>query len=486
VSETIIAVDCGTTRIKCGVLTDQGDFRLVYAAPTPMLRAEPGAASQDPGRIVQRCLEGLRRCAAHAERPLALALTGQMGGIIVTDGAGAPLTPWFTTMDARCRAAAQRLRAEVGARVRRLAASSPEQAERLRWLRESGALADGPALALLLAPFVAVQLSREGPAAAYCDRTCLGWSGLADVAAMQWDDELVRAACWSRDRLPRIVEPGTTVGHLAGAIAAATGLPDGLPLIAGPGDQAASLYGLGCTTPGDGVDSAATFPLLAGVIDRFLVPRSPRIEVMPGAERNSWYPMGFMAGSGAAPGWFAADIAGVAIDVLEREAREVGDAAGVVALPYGALGGSVAGRGAFRGLDLHHRRGHLYRAILEGLACEYGMLHEELAAEGVMLKPPIVAYGGGTASPLLTQLKASVLGLPIRCLVAEELTVAGVALLAARRQGWDIELWLSPGTMVVPSASDIHTGRSLLERYRRMRNEAIHAIEPGGGRPDLM
>jgi len=57
----------------------------------------------------------------------------------------------------------------------------------------------------------------------------------------------------------------------------------------------------------------------------------------------------------------------------------------------------------FRGVDVAHRRGHLYRAILESLACEYAIMAEALAAAGVRMQAPVIAIGGGTTSRLLTR-----------------------------------------------------------------------------------
>src|SRR5579862_7221906 len=152
-NRSLIAVDCGTSRIKFGFLGADGEFRLVHAAPSPLARDEPGEATQDPRRVVQMCLDGLRRCAAVAPRPEGIVLTGQMGGVIVVDGRGEALTPWLTSMDTRCRAESEALRREAGERIWRLGAGEPQQAERLRWLLHTGLVPAGAALALLLAPF---------------------------------------------------------------------------------------------------------------------------------------------------------------------------------------------------------------------------------------------------------------------------------------------------------------------------------------------
>jgi xylulokinase len=474
---TILAIDLGSSRIKAGYLDQAGSFTLAYSAAAPVAHPEPGAAIQEPGRVVQICVEALACCAEAATAPESIVLTGQMGGAMVVDRDGAALTPWLINMDNRCQDAASRLQSEVGDRIRLLAASMPEQAQYLRWLRESDLLPAGSGLAFLLAPYVATQLAGEGLGAAYCDRTCLGWSGLADVVAQRWDDELVRAARWRPEDLPAIVEPGTVVGHLASHIAGLTGLPAGLPIVAGPGDQAGSLYALGATTPGDVVDGATTFPLLMGVADHFFVPRNPYVEVMPGVDPGIWHPLGFMLGTGAMPAWYAQDITGSTLQDIEVEAEAAGTSTGVLALPYGVPGAGREMRGVFWGLDASVRKGHLHYALLEGMAFEYALLADALSSEGVALGTPVLSYGGGSASRLLSRLKAAALERPLRCLGELETTLAGAALCAAHRGGWAVRLDLPESQLVEAEAGLTQSCRARLREYRRWREAMLRVNE---------
>jgi len=85
---------------------------------------------------------------------------------------------------------------------------------------------------------------------------------MADIAQRAWNNELVTAAGWSTDALPAIVEPGFVVGGIDRAASRVTGLPMGFPVIAGPGDQAASLSAIQLKSAGRIADTAATFPML--------------------------------------------------------------------------------------------------------------------------------------------------------------------------------------------------------------------------------
>src|SRR5207237_10359688 len=165
------------------------------------------------------------------------------------------------------------------------------------------------------------------------------------------------------------------------------------PAVPGPAGQAAGLSVPGCSGPGDAVDVAATFPVLAGLTDRYAVPARTRSELMPSALRGRWHPLGWLLGSGGVLAWFA-QLVGASLEELESEAAAAGGSDGLVAVPYG----SEERPGVFVGLTPRHTRGHLYRALLEGLACECALLRDDLAAEGVRFRPPNLPVGGASGS----------------------------------------------------------------------------------------
>jgi sugar (pentulose or hexulose) kinase len=151
--------------------------------------------------------------------------------------------------------------------------------------------------------------------------------------------------------------------------------------------------------------------------------------------------------------------------VLEAEAASVPvGAEGVVALPY--LQGERTpiwderARGAFWGLDLHHGRGHLYRALLEGIALSF---RHSLEVAGLALREVIATNGAGR-SPLMRQTLADALGAPLRWSAQAGGTLAGAAVLAGLGTG---------------AIEDPGTGRRWLERggplHRHVPDPVAHA-----------
>ena len=81
---------------------------------------------------------------------------------------------------------------------------------------------------------------------------------LLDLAARDWSAELLGALEIPRDWLPRVHEGPEVTGRISAAGAAASGLPEGLPVVAGGGDNAAAAVGCGVVRPGTGLVSLGT------------------------------------------------------------------------------------------------------------------------------------------------------------------------------------------------------------------------------------
>ncbi len=122
-------------------------------------------------------------------------------------------------------------------------------------------------------------------------------------------------------------------------------------------------------------------------------------------------------------------------DLLTKEAAATPTGAeGLFFLPY--LAGERTphadpiARGAFVGLTLRHTRGHLTRAVLEGVTYSLRDCLAIIEEQGVAVKQ-IRASGGGAKSAFWRQLQADVMGKTVVSMAADEGPAFGVALLAA-------------------------------------------------------
>jgi xylulokinase len=227
--------------------------------------------------------------------------------------------------------------------------------------------------------------------------------------------------CWNTDwatvvaptiEFPRLLWPSEVAGFVTPHAAEATGIPAGTPVIAGTIDAWAEAISVGVRDPGDLMLMYGSTMFLIQVATG-IQPR-PAVWSTAGIFRGTRTHAAGMASSGAITNWFREMVGDPTFESLLAEAAGTPPGAGgLVVLPYFAGERSPifdpAARGLVFGLTLSHRRGHVYRAILEGTA--YGVRHilETLTEAG---PPPrrIVPVGGGTRAPLWLQIVSDVTG----------------------------------------------------------------------------
>jgi len=247
------------------------------------------------------------------------------------------------------------------------------------------------------------------------------------------------AADWAADvvpglELPTLLWPSEVAGRVTSEAARLTGLPAGIPVVAGTIDAWAEATSVGVGAPGDTMLMYGTTMFIIEAVDQYRPDRT--IWATAGVDPGSQTLAAGMATSGALTGWLRDIVGGLPFEKLVGEAAAVPPGSdGLVVLPYFAGERTPLfdpdARGLILGLTLSHGRGHVYRALLEATA--YGVRHI-LEALGSAGSPPrrLVAVGGGTKGGLWTRIVSDVTGLPQE-IPAETIGAAyGDALLAAR------------------------------------------------------
>jgi xylulokinase len=287
-------------------------------------------------------------------------------------------------------------------------------------------------------------------------------SGLFDIETNDWALDILRAADVDPGLLPTVRRPDEVVGALTNAAAAATGLRGGTPVVAGSADHVASAFAAGLVRDGD------LLVKLGGAGDILLTTATPVIDARLYLDRHLvpglYLPNGCMATSGSFIRWFQTTIAaGTPLESLDAEAAAVEPGAGgVIALPY-MLGEKTPindpdARGAFVGLTLATERGHLFRAVLEGIA--FGFRHHlDVFAELGHVPRRVRVTNGGAHSQLWKQVTADVIGLPLETLRSHPGSALGAAFVAGMGIGaftsWsEIERFVEVGHTIAPHGHD--------------------------------
>ena len=275
---------------------------------------------------------------------------------------------------------------------------------------------------------------------------------LLDVAHRSWSHAMLEAAGLDPGCLPALYESPVIVSEVTEAAARTTGLKAGTPVIAGAGDQAAGATGMGIVRPGDVSATIGTSGVVfAATGAPFTDPRG-RLHTFCHAVPGRWHVMGVTQAAGLSLRWFrdnfgiaaGAQVAGLdPYDLLSSEAAGVPPGAdGVLWAPY-LMGERTPyldpdARAALVGLAANHGRGHIIRAILEGVA--FSLKDTFTIFEQLDIPIRGVRLGGGGARSLMwRQIQADVYGRAVEIVAAEEGAAYGAALLA----GVGVDLWPS-------------------------------------------
>lgn len=446
----LLGLDIGTSSTKC-VLIDEAGRQLAlaengYGFESP----QQGWAEQDPLSwwlaAVASIRQVLERSQADPTSIAGIGLTGQMHGLVLLDDAGQVLRPCIMWNDQRSAPQCERLEREIGlARLIELTGNRllpGFTAPKIAWVREhEPAIWSRVRHILLPKDYVRFRLS----GAFATDAADASGLLLVDCAHRRWSAEMLAALGVSQELLPSLHEGTEASARLAPDAATLTGLPAGLPIASGGGDQSAQAIGTGAIDEGIVSATLGTSGVVFAASRSFRATHDGSLHAFCHAIPDRWHLMGVMLSAAGSLTWFAESIATDArrsalergedlYEVLCAEAATAPPGCdGLTFLPY--LSGERCphpdpnARGVWAGLSTRHRRNHLVRAILEGVTFGLRDCLDLIRAAGVGVRE-VRLSGGGARSPFWRQLCADVFGVPVVTLNANAGAAFGAAILA--------------------------------------------------------
>jgi xylulokinase len=428
----IVGIDIGTQSLKVAVtdraLQVQGEAATAYRVDFP----RPGWAEQDPA-LWERALgptiaSALGQAGAALGDVSALGISGQLDGCVAVDDRGRALAPCLIWMDRR----AQEEIADVpSALVRRRAGvvlDASHMAAKVRWLKRH----DARAAARFHQPVSYLVERLTGRPV--MDHALASTTMVYAIDGRRFDPELLDHFEIDSGDLPEVAEADSCAGLLSPDGAALTGLPAGIPVAVGTGDDFATPLGAGLLAPGWIAVVLGTGEVVGTVHPRPALDDSDLVEThaYPGGayflENPGWL-------SGGAVAWLCGVTGIDGFHSLDREAATAPPGAdGLTFIP--ALTGAMApewnaaARGCFYGLTPSHGRPHLARALLEGCAFAMRDVADRLRAMGAEMRG-LLLLGGGARSRLWAQMRADVTGLLTLVPPRVDTSPVGAAMLAA-------------------------------------------------------
>lgn len=494
----VIAIDLGTQSVRAlafdarGTLLDKAQIHY----PEPWTSPEPGLAEQDPEAywrwLGEACQALWAQGNVRPDQACGVAMTFQRGTFVCLDADDEPVRPAVLWLDQR-RAPYPRppawLRAATWWFDIRHTLDTALSGSLANWMKQF--TPDDWSRThryVLLSGFVTHRMTGEHRDALACQ---VG-QGPFDYRRQAWESP--RHWSWrcygvGADRLQSLVPPTEPLGTVTAAAAAHTGLPPGTPVFSAGSDKACEVLGSGCVDVHEGCVGLGTTATLNVDGPDYLepvrfVPAYPSVQ--PGRYhlehmlfRGMWLVTWFKEQLGHAE-TLQAERDGVAPEALLEAAAAAVPAGseGVVLLPTwspGVVRPGPEARGAIIGLGGEHRRAHLYRALLEGLA--YGLREGRdftVARSGTALRR-LVVCGGGSQSDLMMQILADVFGMTASRARYADASGLGAAIAGAVGLGWHPDL----RTAVRAMTSDGDAFEPIpahVERYDALYREAYRPL----------
>lgn len=272
--------------------------------------------------------------------------------------------------------------------------------------------------------------------------------GLFDMNSNQWSSEIMSCLEVTIEKFPSAFPPGEILGTITKQASDFCHLPQDLLVVAGLGDGQAAGLGINITHPGEAYLSLGTGVVSGSYSDKYVTSKAFR--TMYGGGPNSYVLETVLLGGVYTVNWFVENFSGLNTkqldlnlnvqEILDLAAQKVSPGSqGLILVPYwnsamnpyweSSASGIVVG---WRGI---HKRQHLYRAILEGIAYEQ-RLHMEGVEESLARRlDRYIAAGGGARNDLWCQIIADITGKPIFRTRTREASSLGAAILAATGAG---------------------------------------------------
>ncbi len=305
----------------------------------------------------------------------------------------------------------------------------------------------------------------------YYSATC--FNPMFDIKSLSWSDKLWKEA--PIDMLPDISWTTDIAGYVTKEAAKQTGLKDGTPVIVGTADASAEGISAGVVETGD-------LMIMLGTSSFFIqiVKERVKSKVLWSANYLQPYQYAIAAGmgtAGAVINWFYEMLGKESLSDLDSLAERVeAGSEGLILLPY--FSGERTpinnpnARGLLFGLSLYHKKDHIFRAIMEGVA--YGIKDnlEHMEQLGTPAKKR-VAVGGGTNSQIFLKIINSVLDLEILVPDIKLGASYGDAFLAGKGVGifnslTDILKWINYSKISYQNKIESETYKNYYNIYKKL------------------
>lgn len=440
IDAVVLAHDLGTSSVKSSIMKADGTTLDSYTTKYKTYFEENGTAEQDPQDWWQGIVANTKQLTDNnpgiREKIAGIGISGHMLGCLPVDKDGNVLHRHMLHADARAQKQFYEVQKLVGADTVYATTGNILDPKatlcKIMWVKENLPEVYAKTEKFLQSKdYIVYKLTGNISSTDFSDAS---HAQLLDVNKKAYSDSIIKTVGIDMAKLPEVHAGIDVVGKLTGEAAAAMGLCEGIPVVAGGGDGACANIGAGVASPGDTYCCLGTTAWLAAVVEQAYIDPKKRIFNIMTLDGDNCALFGTMQCAGRSIDW-TAGLFDEGLKTFDELANGIAPGSdGLIYLPY--LEGERSpifdfnARGVFFGMDPTHTKAHFYRATMEGIAYNLRVIlnafREKLAVDEMRI------IGGGAKSAIFTQIISDVCGVPIHRMTtpAADSTSLGAAVAA--------------------------------------------------------
>ena len=456
-NELILSVDIGTGATKAVLFDAKLQQKAIGRAFYSIFAPQRGWSEQDPEEIflgVQLAIDGALKTIPKGDHLAGIVFSSQMYSVLAVDPNGTPLTRSLTWSDTRSAAIAQEFRQNPHINRIFQKTGCPIDAiyplSKIKWLQQTFDLPSNSRF-ISIKEYVIFRLT----GLFLVDWSIASSSGLMDIRQHTWDPDALSLTGLKPDQLSELTSPRFIIKDWLIKDSAIGSIPPGTPLIIGAGDGPLASLGVGALASHTLAVNVGTSTAARCIVQHPIVDSNGRLWTYV-LDEGYWVIGGISSSGGIVYDWFLKQFCSSPIhsetnsleaerSAIEKLAADAPPAAdGLIFIPY--LGGEQCPdwqpytRGNFSGLDFMHTRGHLARAVLEGITRSIFRIAQTIQEEqGSTFKEARVT-GGMAASSIWLQIAADMFGIPVVAPDSSEGSARGAAIIGWNALGCYISL----------------------------------------------
>lgn len=440
----ILAIDIGTTSVKCLIINEQGAVVSSASKGYPIMSPHPHWLEQNPEDWWKATAQTIKECSKEIEleQVAVVSLSGHMSAPVLIDQAGKLLLPSILIADTRSSKQTAFLRRHFLEKFTTSTGNEPLDAftvSKLLWIKEHH-----PELLKLAANFIFPKdyirykfVNKIGT-----DPTDAGNSLLYDLVEKDWNWDIINELGLPKHLFPSLFDTTSVFGHITDESAHQTGLKAGTPVVTGGADMACSQVGTGATRNGT---MAITLSTSGQIVTGISEPKEKgigKVTFHPGATVDSMYAMASVFTGGLGVEWAykfltnkqsmdTEDFKELARMTEEMKKYPVGNE-GVLFLPFLVGSGSpyfnAKDRASWIGLTLNQDKALLLRSIMEGIT--YNIAENVKVLQELGIKVDKIFLGaGGSQNQVWCKMIADALGMDVSILANRDVSALGAAII---------------------------------------------------------